>query len=800
MKLFLHQIAEIKNFGVKLVCLDEDGTSYMLDKAYTPYFYAVDLPKRYYNDIRPCTVEASPQTKPFIGFTMQPRTVVKMRTFKRRLLTWNQIHEVDTPIARQFCEESNLNPSCWFDSTTMQKCENQDDVPNFLLCSFDIECYSASGDFPVATNESDCITMICLSFQRLKGGAINSHILTLDAQSFTETDLIVENCEEEEILLQRFASVIKQYDPDILMGYNIDSFDMRYMHARLKDKVTFYKTLARFGTARFGDSTFSSAQKGSFTTGKFEIPGRTTLDLLPQVKAYNATLKYNKKLENCKLDTVCKQELGATKTDFSYQEIFRAHETKCPTANKLLVEYNVQDCVLVLQLQTKLQVILQLLQLSQISWTCIDDVIHRGQTCRVMNIVSKYAHDGGYYINSKQKKRGREEETTSFQGAHCFEPVVGIHEDFVLGLDFASLYPSVIRRYNIDPSTLVLVPTTHPTTKRQLSDGKDEYAEFAVDTPQAPIPRLLEELGKARTNVKKQMKTVAQGTLEYAVLNQRQLAIKVTMNSCYGFLGSSTGPIGHPELAAAVTAHGRDLVRQTAEYVLQTYPGAIIKGGDTDSVYCSLPIEKTLEASFREGTKISEAIGKMFGYPIQLEMEKVYNPMIYLKKKCYAAVMYENASDKGKLDVKGIALARGDSSALTKRLQEETISIVLQQPSTAWPLVLNLIQNAINVIRDMDPALLIKSKKLGAAYKFPERQVQYEVARRMKERGQDAPQVGERVYYLVGKGDGGVCKRADNPVNVTEIDYGYYVESQILKPMKRFLHVLCADWKNYIKK
>ena len=100
----------------------------------------------------------------------------------------------------------------------------------------------------------------------------------------------------------------------------------------------------------------------------------------------------------------------------------------------------------------------------------------------------------------------------------------------------------------------------------------------------------------------------------------------------------------------------------------------------------------------------------------------------------------------------------------------------------------------------MDPGLLIKSKKLGAAYKFPERQVQYEVARRMKERGQDAPQVGERVCYLVGRGDRGACKRADNPVDVTEIDYGYYVESQILKPMKRFLHVLCADWKNYIKK
>ena len=53
--------------------------------------------------------------------------------------------------------------------------------------------------------------------------------------------------------------------------------------------------------------------------------------------------------------------------------------------------------------------------------------------------------------------------------------------------------------------------------------------------------------------------------IEYSVLNQKQLAIKVTMNSVYGFLGSSTGPIGHPELAAAVTSFGRELIRTTCQ-------------------------------------------------------------------------------------------------------------------------------------------------------------------------------------------------------------------------------------------
>ena len=112
---------------------------------------------------------------------------------------------------------------------------------------------------------------------------------------------------------------------------------------------------------------------------------------------------------------------------------------------------------------------------------------------------------------------------------------------------------------------------------------------------------------------------------------------------------------------------------------------------------------------------------------------------------------------------------------------------------------MRLIQGAIDQIRDTDPQLLVKSKKLGADYKHPERQVQYEVARRMRERGQDAPAVGEKVPFLVGKGSGGVCARADNPSNVTDIDYGYYISAQIIKPMRRFMDVMCANWKSHVK-
>ena len=71
-----------------------------------------------------------------------------------------------------------------------------------------------------------------------------------------------------------------------------------------------------------------------------------------------------------------------------------------------------------------------------------------------------------------------------------------------------------------------------------------------------------------------------------------------------------------------------------------------------------------------------------------------------------------------------------------------------------------------------------------------------QVAKRMASRGDEVPQVGDRVYYLIGTGDGkNISTRADAPNAITDIDYDYYINAQIIKPMKRILDMLCKNWK-----
>ena len=820
MMLYLLTIQEIKNFGVLITAITESGEVREIRQEYTPWMVTVGLPKRYYKDSRKATVEATNLKRPFVGFCEGEQDVVKFRTHQRDVSTWRRYaHEVETPLVRQFCEERKLYPG-WFDSESMQSVHSKTVPPNVLVASYDAECYSKSRDFPDASKESDCVTMIATSFQRLLGGPIKRHVVSLDAEASTSATLVVEQCNDEESMLQRFAEVINEHNPDFVIGYNTDGFDNGYINTRVKDKARFYKSLSRYPgiSASYRCNTITNNQSGSMQRGRLYIPGRVCLDLLPHVRDHNKTLKFDRRYPSCKLDDVCKQELNAQKTGFSYEEIFAAHETKDPVANGKLVEYNVQDCDLVLALETKLQIILGLLQLSEISLTPVQDVVYRGVTCRVMNMFSQKAHAAGYYLNHQQindtkefkdftnyhkRKRDDEEQDndkSKFQGAHCFPVVAAVHTDNVLGVDYAALYPSIIRRYNICPTLLVLSQTTRPSTRRQLSDNKNEFATFVISEAEAPVPQLLTELTNARRDVKRQMKN-AKNQTEYVVLNKRQLAIKIMSNSCYGFMGSSnSGGLGHPELAAAVTAYGRDLIRGVANYIIETYPGAKIVGGDTDSVYFTLPQDgNELVKSFKIGEDICTAIGKKFGAPIELEMEKVYKPMCYVAKKTYAAIMYESPDTEGKIDVKGMALVKGDSSPLTSALQLDIIKVIMQTQLNAWPTVEALVKSAIASIKTIDKSVLVKSVKLGSNYKNPDTVTSVQVAKKMKARGQQEPQPGELVPFLVSKtASKRVSDRADHPDHVLHLDYTYYIDRQIIKPLTRILDVLKGNWRESI--
>merc|ERR1711865_1060844 len=116
------------------------------------------------------------------------------------------------------------------------------------------------------------------------------------------------------------------------------------------------------------------------------------------------------------------------------------------------------------------------------------------------------------------------------------------------------------------------------------------------------LPRVLQELLSARKKAKKEMKE-AEDPLTKSVLNGRQLALKVSANSVYGFTGATVGQLPCLQISSSVTAFGRVMIDKTKERVETTftiangYPAdAVVIYGDTDSVMIKFGVKTVAEA------------------------------------------------------------------------------------------------------------------------------------------------------------------------------------------------------------
>ena len=175
---------------------------------------------------------------------------------------------------------------------------------------------------------------------------------------------------------------------------------------------------------------------------------------------------------------------------------------------------------------------------------------------------------------------------SKYVGATVLTPVVGAHFEPIAVLDFASLYPSIIRAENFCFSTIVMDPryASLEGVEYQTVEvpGMGTYS-YALNVEKGVIPSLLEDLLDARKASRKLSATAkADGMLwEAALYDAQQLAYKVSANSVYGALGATTSALSCPPLAASVTTVGRGMLEQAGKLALEKVPGSVLIYGDT---------------------------------------------------------------------------------------------------------------------------------------------------------------------------------------------------------------------------
>jgi DNA polymerase delta subunit 1 len=346
--------------------------------------------------------------------------------------------------------------------------------------------------------------------------------------------------------------------------------------------------------------------------------------------------------------------------------------------------------------------------------------------------------------------------------------------------------------------------------------GPHRFAQTSEEKPVVSLlPTILMDLKAFRKKAKKLM-ALAEGTPMEAVYNGQQLAYKISMNSIYGFTGASKGMLPCVAIASTVTMRGRQMIEETKNYVEANFPGANVRYGDTDSVMVEFDVQgrkgqEAIDYSWVQGELAAEQCTKLFKAPNDLELEKVYCPYFLYSKKRYAAKMYEGKSNKDgtpvlkedgtrlvafkKIDVKGLQVVRRDSCPFVRETLKKLLEMVLES-SDPNPVITAAREAARNLIQGKVPIeKLLMSKQLASEYKVPMPHVAVRDKIRARAPGSE-PQQGDRVPFVIVKGEGRMYEKAEDPAWVREknvpLDFQYYFTNQFKKPVQDLLEPLVS--------
>ena len=243
-----------------------------------------------------------------------------------------------------------------------------------------------------------------------------------------------------------------------------------------------------------------------------------------------------------------------------------------------------------------------------------------------------------------------------------------------------------------------------------------------------------------------------------------------------------------------MTAYGRDMIYDSKRFVEDRY-GATVVYGDTDSVFIKFPGHLDLRATYDKALEVEAAINGpdgLFTRPIKLEFEKIFVNMLLLEKKRYCAFKYDTPDAPGKLDYKGLELARRDNAPLLKRIMKEYLHQLIQLGDA--PQALRSVLGGIGAMLkgELDIADFTVTKALTKlVYVNP--QIHVNLAARIKRRAPgEEPKLGDRVPYVVIKrANRPLSERGEDPQwavdNMIALDYEWYLEKQIVGPMTRLI-------------
>ncbi|KAF8801312.1 hypothetical protein BYT27DRAFT_7198397 [Phlegmacium glaucopus] len=664
------------------------------------------------------------------------------------------------------------------------------------ILSFDIECAGRKGIFPEASTDP-VIQIANMVTRQGEQKPFIRNVFTLNTCSHIVGSQVLSFDEEAKMLLA-WRDFIEKVDPDVVIGYNTAGFDFPYLMDRAKAlKVVRFPLLGRIKgiKADTKNTHFSSKAFGQRDSKDTALDGRLQLDVLQFMQREH-------KLRSYSLNSVCAQFLGEQKEDVHYSVITEL-QNGTPESRRRLAVYCLKDAYLPQRLLDKLMCFVNYIEMARVTGVPFNYLLSRGQSIKVLSQLFRKANEEDYLVPS-MKGEGADEQ---YEGATVIEPMKGYYDVPIATLDFSSLYPSIMMAHNLCYTTLLDRGTIDRLKLVQDVDYiQSPNNDLFVTSKRRKglLPTILEDLISARKRAKADLKKETD-PFKKAVLDGRQLALKISANSVYGFTGATIGKLPCLAISSSVTSYGRQMIEKTKREVEAEYSrsnghahDAEIIYGDTDSVMVKFG-PKDLATVMALGSEAADLVTTKFIKPIKLEFEKVYYPYLLINKKRYAGLYWTKVEKYDKMDSKGIETVRRDNCRLVSTVIETCLHKMLIDRDVraaeeyVKQTISDLLQNKVDMSQLVITKALAKTDYVG-------KQAHAELAERMKQRDAgSAPALGDRVAYVIIKGIKGAAayEKSEDPLYVLEnnipIDTKYYLENQLSKPLMRIFEPILGE-------
>ncbi len=520
--------------------------------------------------------------------------------------------------------------------------------PKRFKAYFDIEVDTSEGtpDVKKATARIICISLV---------GANGTE------EVFCEDD--------EEQLIRKFIRATKKYRT--LSGWFSNRFDMPYLEKRIKN-----------------------INPRIWSEENFTMRDLIHIDL---VAVYRDILLSPAPYS---LEAVCQKELGRGKVEVKKSKLHELFEND----RELLMKYNLEDSRLCKDLDAKFTMMDIVWRLSQMSRCPVPAMFRKWWfktgTGKLREFIISAPIDSLILYMASQRnprmilpsrKRIEGDDTRKFRGAHVFPTVPGIHQ-FVINLDFRSLYPSIIQSWNMGFETIRMDGS---------GDLKALFGSF-ISEPRSLLSEMLEVANTERMKYLRLREGEEPDSSQWKAYHAIQWAWKTIRNAAYGVQGSVYSRYYDRNVAENVTQIGKELIILAAEEAQAM--GFKLIAGDTDSLL--LRIENIPDESFLP--TIAQTLGEMltakvvkhceekYGIinpEITLEVDKIFRSVLFTKKKGskegrgvkkkYAGlVMWQDGKETDHLKVVGFETVRYDWSRAARDFQSKLLMKLLRGVSS----------------------------------------------------------------------------------------------------------------------